>query len=672
MFVSGLKPLQDQAEEAAPHLIDHFEQQVTKVREVLHSSLSKDLETVLEKFLWPKPGVKITDGVQTEFGEACSKLLKLQKPELLSARPTSPNLANQGYTQSAVLLPLEVMVRPLKTRFAYHFSGKKNTNRLDKPEYFLSHAQDLLNTYDPLISESLQPALLSVFRKTDLIYEPNYIDASSAFVTAILPMIREKISMLVPQVSGDPRLLSHLMHELMNFDRTLHDDWRYGLESVSGTSTWRGLAGVVLAQEKYFERWLQVEKDFALARYQSIIDDPDSGTLDFDSLDGTTTKPTKAAIRVNDLLETITERYMPLSSFSQKLRFLIDIQISIFDQFHSRLHGGLEAYISMTSSIGSTVQGVSTDDLANLRGVNGLDRLCRVFGSADYLERAMRDWSDDVFFVELWNDLQYRAKSREQSKPVAGSFMISDIASKTSATLETGEDADMGGTATGALFDETATAYARLRSRSEEVLMNTVTSAFRDQLRPYARSATWSLLAVPPSGSSGESRTPSTTSVDLNPVLDSLKTNLSFLSRTLGTLPLRKMGRHVAQYLDSYISDKVLMGNSFNEYGARQVLVDIEVIAMTVDRHVGSSTGTKNMRRCLEAARLLTLREHQIQEGVDGQADPNDDSLDLWTVEKRLFDDNDSARAVLDELGCERLTHADARQVLRRRVELNS
>lgn len=44
----------------------------------------------------------------------------------------------------------------------------------------------------------------------------------------------------------------------------------------------------------------------ALARYQSIIDTPESGELDYDSVDPGATKPTKAAIRVNDLLETIT------------------------------------------------------------------------------------------------------------------------------------------------------------------------------------------------------------------------------------------------------------------------------------------------------------------------------------------------------------------------------
>lgn len=44
----------------------------------------------------------------------------------------------------------------------------------------------------------------------------------------------------------------------------------------------------------------------ALARYKDIIDESESGEIDYDSVDQGVTKPTKAAVRVNDLLETIT------------------------------------------------------------------------------------------------------------------------------------------------------------------------------------------------------------------------------------------------------------------------------------------------------------------------------------------------------------------------------
>lgn len=85
-----------------------------------------------------------------------------------------------------------------------------------------------------------------------------------------------------------------------------------------------------------------------------------------------------------------------MTSFTQKLRFLIDIQITIFDKLEERLRGNLEAYLTLTTSLGRAMGGVSKEEQDRLLGIEGLERLCKTYGSADYLERAMRDWSDDV------------------------------------------------------------------------------------------------------------------------------------------------------------------------------------------------------------------------------------------------------------------------------------
>ena len=43
-----------------------------------------------------------------------------------------------------------------------------------------------------------------------------------------------------------------------------------------------------------------------MSRYHAIVDPPDGREIDYDSVDPNVTKPTKAAIRVNDLLEGVT------------------------------------------------------------------------------------------------------------------------------------------------------------------------------------------------------------------------------------------------------------------------------------------------------------------------------------------------------------------------------
>jgi hypothetical protein len=219
----------------------------------------------------------------------------------------------------------------------------------------------------------------------------------------------------------------------------------------------------------------------ALARYQSIVDAPDFGHLDYESVDPKATKPTKGAIRVNDLLETVTDRYRPLASFSHKLSFLIDIQIAIFDKFHERLQSNLEAYLSMTTSLGRAMGGVTKQEQDKLLGIEGLERLCRTYGSADYLEKAMRDWSDDVFFLDIWEDLQHRARDTN----TIGGRSLADVAERTSKAIGSHVDNDDSSGAGGGLFDETASWYARLRERSEQIIIDTLTGNVREALRPY-------------------------------------------------------------------------------------------------------------------------------------------------------------------------------------------
>ncbi|KAF2011714.1 RINT-1 family protein-like protein [Aaosphaeria arxii CBS 175.79] len=678
--------LQTDAEGAAPQLLHHVGQITDALRAKILDALSADLETVLKKIRWPTPKATIPSHLQEEWEMAVTKLLDLQTPEL---EATDPTRATGDVLQlPPVLFPLEVLVQPLEMRFRYHFDGDKATNRIDRPEYFLTHVTTLLDDYSVFVADHIQPILLKRFQGTDLALHPLYIDASSAFITAVLPMLRTKISALLPKVARDAQLLSHLMHELMKFDTTIRDEWRY--DGGFGVEGWNGLSGEFLVQGDWFGRWLQVEKDFALARYQSIIDAPDFGDLDYESVDPKATKPTKGAIRVNDLLETITDRYRPLTSFTLKLRFLIDIQIAIFDKLHERLQGSLDAYLRMTTSIGRAVGGITKEEQDKLLGVEGLERLCKTYGSADYLERAMRDWSDDVFFLDLWEELNDRAR---QAKNI-GNMTIADVAERTSSAV--GTDGDGDGVA---LFDETAGWYSRLRISSEKIISDTLNNNVREALRAYRHINPWASLTGP-SASTGATLSPT---AELDPLLSQLTTSLGFLSHALAPAPLRRITRTVLATISNTLWDNVLSRHRFSTSGAAQLRADLAAICRIIDGAVGPGVAEAGLRKCLEGVQLIGLPvKGGKSESVSTPAEEGDDTWDawggedggepespvaspakvsnaiageeedlgLWEVEKRLFADNQSAREVLEALGIESITEAEARTVLGRRVEL--
>lgn len=112
-------------------------------------------------------------------------------------------------------------------------------------------------------------------------------------------------------------------------------------------------------------------------------------------------KPTYGAIRVTDLLKTVTSQYERVRRFSHKLRFLIDIQLEILDEYHDRLKDSLDAYYTITSTIGRTLHGVTREQAAALEGTGAFETLCKVLGSSDHVVATLKDWSNEEVSIHL-------------------------------------------------------------------------------------------------------------------------------------------------------------------------------------------------------------------------------------------------------------------------------
>ncbi|KAL9611826.1 MAG: hypothetical protein Q9167_003553 [Letrouitia subvulpina] len=579
-FSTALKAAQPAAEGAAPHLIDHVEQSAQSLWSSVKSAFASEFEKTLEKMKWPGKDLTLTGNLRQEWNTGVENLLQLQNPEFkaLSEKHSATH-------KPLVLLPLEVMVRPLELRFQYHFSGKRPTNKIDK-------------------------------------------------------------------ISNQPHLLSHFIHELMTFDVSLKEQWDY--DGGMGTAGWSGLTTEVLVEHNWFGKWLEVEKSFALSRYQSIIDNPRSNEIDYDSVESNATKPTNAAIRVNDLLETITDRYRPLPDFFQKLKFLFDIQIAIFDLYHNRLHSALEAYQTLTSSIGRTVQSVSRESQAEVQGLDGLERLARIYGSAEYLEKKMGDWSDDVFFLELYDELQDRVQTGSGERNISAAMSLEDVMDKTSRAV--GGNGDQG-----ALFDEPAEWYRKLRIKTEGIIQDALNSEFRSSLKPYYRVNTWSSLSSSEDDASSTVASLALTA-ELDDTLQRLDSYFKFLRNALSQAPLKHIARQIASAIQMTLWDKLLMRYQFSSTGVIRLVRDIGAICNVINRYAGEGQAEMGIRKLREALVLL---------GLPG-ATPNGSSQQ-WTlneVEEKVFASNESGREILEELGLEVINESEARAVLERRVDV--
>lgn len=134
-------------------------------------------------------------------------------------------------------------------------------------------------------------------------------------------------------------------------------------------------------------------------------------------------------------------------------------------------------------------------------------------------------------------------------------------------------------------------------------------------------------------------------------------TFLSFLFKAVAPAVFKRVYRKFAAGIQAYLWDNILMHNQFSLAGGKQFTADIDEMWNVSRRYIGDPEAS--MKRVKAACVLLTLEEGQ-EEG----------KLGLKEVVQRVFEDNEKARVILEELelvGC--VSISEARGVLQRRVE---
>jgi len=133
-------------------------------------------------------------------------------------------------------------------------------------------------------------------------------------------------------------------------------------------------------------------------------------------------------------------------------------------------------------------------------------------------------------------------------------------------------------------------------------------------------------------------------------------TFLSFLFKTVAPAVFKRIYHKFAAGIQAYLWDNILMRNQFSLAGGKQFTTDIGELWNVSGRYIGDPEAS--MKRVKAACVLLTLEDGQ--EGTIG----------LKEVVQKVFEDNEKARGILEELGlvgC--VSTSEARGVLQRRVE---
>ncbi|KAG0212487.1 hypothetical protein BGX28_006254 [Mortierella sp. GBA30] len=640
---------------------------VARLLQEFKASLSKKFQASLDGVGWPKPipdASAISDDRLNAFEASFQEFLLLQEP-------THGKLDRSGDTPYPALLTTELMAAPLIMRFRFHFEGQRPTNRLDKPEWYLTHVLELIKDHTLFLQNYVQ----AIVEET----EYKEYDVKNDFIRLILEAVERKVRLSVPAMLSSPEILSHAIHEALRFDKTLRENEDY--IPPGQTTEWQGTVQIYLGNREWLKTWLRVQKEFAVMRYTQIIEDAGAWQPAYDELgEKEYIIPTKSAEKLMDLLEIVTERYRPLPVLEHRT-FLLDIQLDILLAYHRHVRGLVDQHESLTYSFVRVMPGSASEEELQTTGIDGLRNLCQWLSSVEYISTTLKDWAEDVFFLELYKEISERTQKIVNP-------MHSDNEESETEDLAPKKSLDENGT----IFDDSIKGFGSLSKRIQELIIRSITKDVFGNMKPYVSVRSWPQIEFSATESSGALNSPMTydhsssqhdneddVSPELYQPLTLLTHSLEFLAASLPTRQFTVLYRQVALEIQDFLWQRVIMKNSFSELGGLQFARDIR-IGLWGSARRWIKRPENYHRKLRDASILLSLRSAKANSPplpVLAKASFDQES---GTVLRRtlaqmmavLFDEDLEVNVVkskLEEIGVMHLGINEAKDVIRRRVE---
>ncbi|XP_039306854.1 RAD50-interacting protein 1 isoform X3 [Solenopsis invicta] len=310
---------------ACHHLVNYVYETLHFWHNLIKEKLSKEYNDLLKTLKWPFCGTNATSHrmLSTPLPETMARfkilieyLFYLQLPEEM-IKPVVTSALLTDFTP--VSLPVAFLVRPLRQRFVYHFTGAKLTNRQDKPEWFFTQILTWIKDHVQWLQKNIQPIADSVgFGRLDIKVE---------FMRALVQLAVEKLHSELSIVQYDDTLFAHLVDEALGFERELRETLLYPQTQPATI--------FVLTQAHIFVKWINMEKKYATEKMDAILNSNTAWERlmghDIDDM-----KVTECADAFLTLLTTISDRYKHLPQPGHRLQFL-ELQLELIDDWRVRL-----------------------------------------------------------------------------------------------------------------------------------------------------------------------------------------------------------------------------------------------------------------------------------------------------------------------------------------------
>ncbi|CAH2037618.1 unnamed protein product, partial [Iphiclides podalirius] len=347
---------------------------------VLKDNLTKHYEDVLKALKWPFSSSENSTPakeVLMKFTNITRYLFLIQEPEDI----VSSNSLEDYSLEQNVSLPVRILLRPIKKRFMFHFTGSRQTARIDRPEWFLTQTLNWIKHNRTFIHDHVQP----VADKLDVKGANTVDEFNNGVVSLAAERLHTVLGLYVSQgargeVADADAAFAHAVDETLGFHREL--------VAVVGREC--GEVVSVLTKAENLVRWLAVEKKYALLKMDEALGSEqwcEPVVSGVGVAVGDVLWVPRAADWFVALLKTIEDRYATLPQPGHRLQFL-ELQLELVEEWRVRL----------TQLMGAAMDALQPETFLTS---SGPQPLTAVINAAHYTRAVLLQWAHSLHYLQL-------------------------------------------------------------------------------------------------------------------------------------------------------------------------------------------------------------------------------------------------------------------------------
>ncbi|ODN01476.1 RAD50-interacting protein 1 [Orchesella cincta] len=284
----------------------------------LQEKVVGDFEKLLELFGWPM-SIK-TASPTLEAHEKFRKTIRniLRVSSSVKREKSSPLVESSVFNDEEPLLPVGVMMKPLKRRFKYHFFNNKVTGDSSKPEWYFCQIKKWMRELTPFIRTHLEPFSVTETKVSSVV----------EFVRSLTEMLLVKVdSQLSSEEGVDDEIFAKILEESIVYENEvrefINDDMRKCPTYIPK------FVSTIYSQPSLLQRWLAIEKQACLQKLDEMFASPTAWNR------AAAPGPAEIVDLFIAVIRFVIERFSYLEQPGHKLQF-IQLIVELLDDFRVR------------------------------------------------------------------------------------------------------------------------------------------------------------------------------------------------------------------------------------------------------------------------------------------------------------------------------------------------